>query len=85
AQQMGCVPVAMDSFGSLHDIIEHEFNGFIVTNHDLIGYAKQLQLLIDNVELRQTMAWNAVQSSSKFSADKIGTQWLQLFQEIHKN
>lgn len=85
AQQMGCVPVAMDSFGSLHDIITQGFNGFIVKNHGIDEYAKQVQLLIDNVELRQTMAWNAVQSSSKFSPDKVGKQWLELFQEIHKN
>lgn len=85
AQQMGCVPVAMDSFGSLNDIIAQGFNGFMVKNHNIAGYAKQVQLLIDNVELRQTIAENAVQSSSKFSPDKIGKQWLELFQEIHKN
>ena len=30
SQQMGCVPIAMDSFGSLHDIITNANNGFII-------------------------------------------------------
>lgn len=85
AQQLGCIPLAMDSFGSVHDIISQGSNGFIVKNHDLNAFANQIQLLIDNALLRNTMAWKAVQDSSKFSPDKIGKQWLDLFQELHKN
>lgn len=84
AQQMGCVPVGMNSFGSLQDIITDTVNGYIVGNNNLSEFAARTQILIDNEELRNMMAWNAVKTSERFSQNSIGEKWLELFESVHR-
>ena len=43
AQQCGVVPVVMDSYLSLHDIVETGYNGIIVSNEDLTGYINNIK------------------------------------------
>lgn len=83
AQQMGCVPIAMNSFGSLQDIITDTVNGYIVGNNNLSEFAARTQALIDNEDLRNTMAWNAVKTSERFAQNSIGKKWLELFESVH--
>lgn len=79
AQQCACVPMAMDSYSSLHDIISNGFNGFIIPDNDLTLYKSKLMSLIDNIELRKQLAINGLNSSKKFSVDNIVTLWEKLF------
>ncbi|MCL1851250.1 MAG: glycosyltransferase [Bacteroidetes bacterium] len=78
AQQMGVVPVAFDTFGAVHDIIEDKYNGLIIPNNDIERYADKLAWLMQHDEERQTMACNAVESSKKFHPSEIGKQWVKL-------
>ena len=82
SQQMGVVPLAFDSFGSLHDVIEDGDNGLIVPNADLKAYAERLIWLMRNKDRREEMAGNAVESCRRFSGDRIGAQWVDLFKSV---
>jgi glycosyltransferase involved in cell wall biosynthesis len=82
AQQMGCIPIAMDSFSSLHDIVQDQKNGFIIKDKDIKSYAAATQNLIDNSELRHTISVNAVINSNRFLPEVIGIKWVELFQEV---
>ena len=82
AQVNGCVPVAFDSFASLHDIIASGENGIIVRNNDLDEFASQLHNLMSNEQLRQSLADNAMKSCRKFSVEKIADQWEELVSEL---
>jgi len=82
AQNYGCVPVVMDSFSSLRDIIESGENGFIVPNNDKKAFIEKIGLLIDNSELREKMGKKAMDSSKEFDVGKIAQKWETLFAEL---
>lgn len=78
SQQMGVVPMAYDSYASLHDIITDGYNGCIVPNADITSYAQRLLQLMGNDKLRHHLAVNAIESSHRFEAKKIGKEWEKL-------
>lgn len=82
AQQYGCVPVALDSFSAVHDIIENGRNGVLVEDSNREKYGKELLELIRKEDIRRTIAKNALQDCKKFSAKNIVDQWENLFREV---
>jgi len=82
AQIYGCIPVVMDSYLSLHDIIKDGENGFIVPNNDKKTFIEKVCLLMDNIELREKMAKNAMNDCEKFNVGKITKEWENLFAEL---
>lgn len=79
--QMGVIPLVFDSFESVHDIIENNVNGFILPNNNINVYAKCLENLMKDDCLRILMAKKAIESSQKFSVDKIINQWSDLIEK----
>jgi len=84
AQSFGCVPVAMNSFASLPDIVQDGKNGFIVPNNDINDFVEKVCLLMDNRNLRENMAKIGMESVKKFSIENIANGWEKLFEEIKK-
>jgi glycosyltransferase involved in cell wall biosynthesis len=82
AQQNGCVPVVMDSFASLHEIVEHEKNGLIVPNDDIAAFAEAVVRLVDDDELRLKLAYRGIEMCRRFSVDTVAEQWETLFNEL---
>lgn len=82
AQQMGVVPIAMDSFEAVHDIIIHQKNGLIIPNNDLEAYTENLyQLLVDKA-YREELACHAIEQCKKFSIDAVALMWCSLFKSL---
>lgn len=80
--QNACIPIAYDSYSSVHDIIQNGQNGFLIKNNDEQSYANtMLKLMSDEKEL-QIMAINALESSKRFSISTITSKWLALFEEL---
>lgn len=79
--QMGVVPVVMDSFLSLHDIIQDGFNGYITPNADIESFVKKLESLMLCEEKRLMMAKNGIMSCKKFNVVDVVDQWVKLFNE----
>lgn len=81
AQQYGVVPIAFESYESIHDIIINERNGILIKPFSIKDYAKTLLHLMNDSSYRNYLAENALKDSQKFSLDEIGSQWLKLFQK----
>lgn len=79
--QMGVVPIVMDSFVALHDIIRNDYNGIIVKNKDIDGMSFQLQNLIRDEKKLSELAHNGVKSSKRYTVEIIGEKWISLFEE----
>ena len=82
ALQSAVVPLAYDTFASLHDIIEDGCNGFIVQDHDRQSYADRLQSLMADKDLRLQMVEHGMALIDKFSVENITQQWNQLFESL---
>lgn len=78
AQQNGCVPIAFDTYASLHEIITDGFNGLIIKENDIDGYVKQLDTLMGDSCLRNRIATTAIESSHRFDQNVIAEQWHEL-------
>lgn len=75
AQQMGCVPIAFDTYESLHKIIEDNYNGRIIPAGDIDSYIEALYELMTNPKKRELLARNGIQSSRQFAPEKIAESW----------
>jgi len=82
ALQKGCVSVCMDSFSTVHEIINNKSDGFIVKNNDFKDFMDKIEYLINNPEKRKEMAFNGIINSRRFSMDNIGPKWITLFKQI---
>jgi glycosyltransferase involved in cell wall biosynthesis len=82
SQNFGCIPVAMNNFVSVRDIIDDGQNGFIIPNGNLDVLIEKVCLLIDNALLREKMAKNGMESIKKFSVENIVEKWEQVWGKI---
>lgn len=82
AMQYGCVPLAFDSYASVHDIIEDGENGYIIPAFDEKEYARKLDLLITDEDLRMRMATKGRESTERFNPLAIAQQWIDLFKRL---
>jgi len=84
AKQCGCVPIAFDSFEAVHDVIENGVDGFIVTYNDKESFIERLVSLMENDDLRNSMAKKAIITAQKFSVDKIAQEWYNYYEKLTK-
>lgn len=82
AQQMGVVPIAFDTFDSVHDIIKHHQTGVLVPNNDVECYVNELLLLMNDKQYRERIALHGVESCKQFAQDNITSQWGELFENL---
>ncbi len=81
AQQMGVVPIVMDNYNVLHDLIENGINGCITKKNDLEDFASTLLTICKNDELRYQLAQQAMISSQIFLPEHIIPYWLKLLKQ----
>lgn len=82
AQQYGVVCIAMDSYKSLHDILQNNKNGIIVENDDINGFVKALKCMMSDDDLRKKFAFAGLESCKKFSIDCIASRWEKLLMKL---
>ena len=82
AAQMGTPVVAMDSFGSLHDMVKDGQNGRIVPNNNIQAFSSALCEVMSQEAMRKEMAMQAIQTSKAFCMEKIASQWMSLFDQL---
>lgn len=74
----GCVPVAFDSFVAVNDIIGNEVNGYVVPAFDMTAYENVLVTLMQDPQLRDRLARNAISGTERFSENNVALAWLSL-------
>ncbi|WP_274224951.1 glycosyltransferase [Bacteroides fragilis] len=85
AQCYGVVPIVMDSFLSLHDIITNEENGLIIPNGDISAFTKALFRLMEDNKLWQKLSYKSLQTCKQFDVTTIADKWDILFNELELN
>lgn len=81
AQQMGVVPIVMDNYKVLHDLIENGINGCITKKNDLEDFTSTLLTICKNDALRHQLAQRAMISSQSFLPEHIIPYWLKLLKQ----
>lgn len=84
-QQMGTVPLVMDSYKAVYQIITNHEDGIIIQNNNVDEFAIQLLTLMKNDVKREEMAKAAIKNSKRFAVENIVAQWVELFQELTLN
>lgn len=82
AMSCGLPVVAFDCPSGPGNIITDGIDGFLIKNRDVNLFVERICLLIENPQLRLTMGNAAIQSSQKYSAERIMPQWINLFNEL---
>lgn len=76
--QFGCVPFVYDTCASFREIIVDTQNGFLIDDgNENMFYMKMKKIMLDDT-LRQEMMAKAIESSKRFTLDKIVEQWKKL-------
>lgn len=82
AMSCGLPIVAFDCPSGPAQIITDGVDGFLIKNRDVELFADKVCSLIESSELRYAMGKAAIESSHRYSADQIMTQWMNLFNEL---
>lgn len=77
-----CVPVAFDSYESIHDIINSGENGFLIPAFDKEKMVEALNFLSQDEEKREKMAKKGKSSIKRFNAEIIADIWIDKLKSI---
>ena len=84
-EAMSCgLPVVTFETGGVSEIVENGKSGFVVEYKNGEKLLKALEKLIDDDELREKMAENAINASKKFSSERMALEYLRLYEELLK-
>ncbi|MCH5311505.1 MAG: glycosyltransferase [Prevotella sp.] len=84
AQQFGCVPIVMNAFSSLPEIVTDRRNGIIVDNGDAKQFLSAIEELAADSDEWHRLAVNAIKDCQHFSQDSICAKWKKLIEEVTK-
>ncbi len=85
AMQFGVVPVVYGSYLAVYDIIEDGKNGIITPMpYNIDNTVGSLRKLMDDSNLRQQMATNAIVKAKKFSVDNVVNEWYEKINQLTK-
>ena len=80
--QYGVVPIARDSYLSLHDIISDGYNGYIVDPNSTKVFAEKVMFLMNNIEKRESIALKGLESANSFTKENVVMKWEQLINNL---
>jgi N-acetylgalactosamine-N,N'-diacetylbacillosaminyl-diphospho-undecaprenol 4-alpha-N-acetylgalactosaminyltransferase len=70
--------VSFDCLSGPSEMISHKQNGLLVENQNVQKLTQAMNLFVEDEKLYTTCKENALQSTSPFSIENIGKQWLDL-------
>lgn len=81
AMQLGCVPIAFDSFPAVRDIIIPGKTGELVESFNKAEYIHKLSHLMFEERYRDSLSLNGFQYVKKYNIANIISQWLALIEK----
>ena len=85
AKQCACVPIAMDSFESVHELINNGEDGLIISNNDLNTFLEGLKYLMSHNDILREMSKKSVLNTRKYEVSRLCNIWMDLFKSIVNN
>lgn len=85
AMSYGCVPIVFNTVPAFQDIIKNGINGYIINELHKKDFIEKCQHLIENPFILKKFSQNArLHIIENFSIEKIGAQWINLFNILLK-
>ena len=81
AMTCGCIPIVMNTFATLTDIIDDNENG-LISDFDEKQMAEKLRSVVDNLGLCKTLSDNAIEKVKIFDVKNITDSWISLLQSL---
>ena len=75
---MGVVPIAFDSYESIHEIIQDGVNGLLVKEGNCDEFVRKLHDLLSDDRKRRRMAVSGLDVVNRFSVDRMMNQWMKI-------
>ena len=75
AMSYGIPCIAYETASGVNDIIESNYNGYVIKDRNEEEYVKCLDKLTSDDKLRKEMGINAVKTSEKFTEKEIIKKW----------
>jgi glycosyltransferase involved in cell wall biosynthesis len=85
AQSRACAPVIMNSYPVASWLVNDDVNGLLAKPFDLEEMAKKIVETANSEENMNQLCEGALKNAEQFVIDKVGQQWLQLFNENIKD
>ncbi len=82
AMSQGVACISYDCISGPSDIITHNHDGILVEDQNIDAMAAQLLKLMNDDSLRARLGKNAPKALEKFSVEKVGRQWEDIFQSV---
>lgn len=82
AQSYGCVPFAFDSYAALSWIVNTDKDAFLSPAFDTEDMAQKIVELASNKTKLKIMQKSALDNAKKFTIEKVGSIWLNLFNKL---
>lgn len=82
SQQMGCVPMAFDTYPTLRDIITDGEDGLVIEKDNVDTFVQKLLELMSDVKMRNKMARKGLESCKRFSQEIIVKKWWNLLNNL---
>lgn len=82
AMQFGVAPITFNNWISIKDIITDEETGILVPTNDIPDFITKLDNLMSDDALRNRISLSAKEYVEKFQIEKIGQQWIKLFENM---
>lgn len=82
AQQNGVALLVMDTYASLHEIVDDKENGLLVKDGDVAEFTDKLKLLMGDEALRKRLVDNGLQTCKKFMVGKVVDKWEKIYNSL---
>lgn len=84
AMAMGMASISFDIVTGPREIISNEVDGIIVENRTCEDFAKELDRLLANVDLRRSIGLQAIENIKRYSLEKMVDKWEQMLLALVK-
>lgn len=81
-QQYGAIPVSFDSFAAIRQITQNGEAGIMVPAFSIRRYAERLKAAMRDEKAREHMRENCYRQAENYNLERIGNEWLRLFDEL---
>lgn len=85
AMHFGLAPISTNCPSGPSELIENGVNGFLIEIGDVKALERQLEVIMNNHELRKKISENAMLSTKKYQAAEVTKQWDNLISKCFFN